>query len=185
MREAVNLPVAAYNVGGEYAMVEAAAANGWINRDAVINEALTSIPARRCRCDLELLGHGVGDAARGPMTVRSASSTVNSEAAFERAQAVTPGGVNSPVRAFDSSAGTPRFIARAGGAYLYDIDGNELRGPGVLVGPMLLSHAHPEVIRRRGRGGAARNLVLAHRPSPKLILLRRSSTGCPSSRSAW
>jgi porphobilinogen synthase len=46
------LPVAAYNVSGEYAMVEAAAANGWINRDAAINEALTSI--RRAGADLML-----------------------------------------------------------------------------------------------------------------------------------
>ena len=52
VREAVNLPVAAYNVSGEYAMVEAAAANGWINRDAVINEALTSI--RRAGADVIL-----------------------------------------------------------------------------------------------------------------------------------
>lgn len=80
------------------------------------------------------------------MTVRSASSTVNSEAAFERAQAVTPGGVNSPVRAFKSVGGTPRFIARASGAYLYDIDGNELVDLVCSWGPMLLGHAHPEVI---------------------------------------
>ena len=52
VREAVDLPVAAYNVSGEYAMVEAAAANGWINRDAVINEALTSI--RRAGADVIL-----------------------------------------------------------------------------------------------------------------------------------
>ncbi|HEU4909636.1 MAG TPA: porphobilinogen synthase, partial [Propionibacteriaceae bacterium] len=52
VREAVDLPVAAYNVSGEYAMVEAAAANGWINRDAAIKEALTSI--RRAGADLIL-----------------------------------------------------------------------------------------------------------------------------------
>ena len=50
------------------------------------------------------------------MTVRPASGTVRSEAAFERAQLVTPGGVNSPVRAFRSVGGTPRFIASASGA---------------------------------------------------------------------
>ena len=80
------------------------------------------------------------------MTVRSAASTLRSEAAFERAQAVTPGGVNSPVRAFKSVGGTPRFIARASGAYLYDIDGNELVDLVCSWGPMLLGHAHPEVI---------------------------------------
>jgi porphobilinogen synthase len=52
VREAVDLPVAAYNVSGEYAMVEAAAANGWIKRDGAINETLTAI--RRAGADLIL-----------------------------------------------------------------------------------------------------------------------------------
>lgn len=52
VRESVDLPVAAYNVSGEYAMIEAAAANGWIDRDAAISEALTSI--RRAGADLIL-----------------------------------------------------------------------------------------------------------------------------------
>ena len=52
VREAVDVPVAAYNVSGEYAMIEAAAANGWINRDAAIAEALTSI--RRAGADVVL-----------------------------------------------------------------------------------------------------------------------------------
>ena len=80
------------------------------------------------------------------MTVRPAGATVRSEAAFERAQTVTPGGVNSPVRAFRSVGGTPRFIASASGPYLYDIDGNELVDLVCSWGPMLLGHAHPEVI---------------------------------------
>ncbi|MCW2812443.1 MAG: hemL [Friedmanniella sp.] len=66
--------------------------------------------------------------------------------AFARAQTVTPGGVNSPVRAFLSVGGTPRFIARAQGAYLYDLDGNELVDLICSWGPMLLGHAHPEVL---------------------------------------
>jgi glutamate-1-semialdehyde 2,1-aminomutase len=80
------------------------------------------------------------------MTIRPATGTVRSEAAFVRAKAVTPGGVNSPVRAFRSVGGTPRFIARASGPYLYDIDGNELVDLVCSWGPMLLGHAHPEVI---------------------------------------
>ena len=52
VREAVNVPVAAYNVSGEYAMVEAAAAQGWINREPAINETLISI--RRAGADLIL-----------------------------------------------------------------------------------------------------------------------------------
>src|SRR4051795_4648645 len=80
------------------------------------------------------------------MTVRPAANTVRSQAAFERAQTVTPGGVNSPVRAFRSVGGTPRFIASASGPYLYDIDGNELVDLVCSWGPMLLGHAHPEVL---------------------------------------
>jgi glutamate-1-semialdehyde 2,1-aminomutase len=70
----------------------------------------------------------------------------NSAAAFARAQTVIPGGVNSPVRAFRSVGGSPRFIARANGAYLYDVDGNELVDLVCSWGPMLLGHAHPEVL---------------------------------------
>ena len=47
-----------------------------------------------------------------------------SQALFERASAVTPGGVNSPVRAFHSVGGTPRFMVRGEGPYLWDADGN-------------------------------------------------------------
>ena len=60
IREAVDVPVAAYNVSGEYAMVEAAAAQGWIDREPAINEIPDLHPAGRCGCDLELLGAGMG-----------------------------------------------------------------------------------------------------------------------------
>ena len=78
------------------------------------------------------------------MTVRPAAATVRSEAAFERAQTVTPGGVNSPVRAFRSVGGTPRFIASASGPYLYAL--TELVDLECSWGPMLLGHAHPDVL---------------------------------------
>jgi glutamate-1-semialdehyde 2,1-aminomutase len=87
------------------------------------------------------------------MTVRPAAGTVRSEAAFARAKTVIPGGVNSPVRAFRSVGGTPRFIARASGPYLYDIDGNELVDLVCSWGPMLLGHAHPEVVRAVAEAG--------------------------------
>jgi glutamate-1-semialdehyde 2,1-aminomutase len=54
--------------------------------------------------------------------------------------------VNSPVRAFNAVGGTPRFIAAAKGPYLYDLDGNELVDLVCSWGPMLLGHAHPEVL---------------------------------------
>ncbi len=70
-----------------------------------------------------------------------------SRALFDRARAVTPGGVNSPVRAFAAVGGTPRFIRSAAGAWLTDVDGNEYVDLICSWGPMLLGHAHPEVQR--------------------------------------
>jgi glutamate-1-semialdehyde 2,1-aminomutase len=58
---------------------------------------------------------------------------------------VTPGGVNSPVRAFNAVGGTPRFIRSAAGAWLTDVDGNEYVDLICSWGPMLLGHAHPDV----------------------------------------
>jgi glutamate-1-semialdehyde 2,1-aminomutase len=72
--------------------------------------------------------------------------TTASAELFARASAVTPGGVNSPVRAFNAVGGTPRFIESARGAYLTDADGNEYVDLVASWGPMLLGHAHPEVL---------------------------------------
>ena len=69
-----------------------------------------------------------------------------SQELFERAQAHIPGGVNSPVRAFKSVGGTPLFIERAEGAYIYDADGKRYTDYVGSWGPMILGHAHPEVI---------------------------------------
>ncbi|NPD05004.1 glutamate-1-semialdehyde 2,1-aminomutase [Nocardioides sp. zg-1308] len=73
------------------------------------------------------------------------TSTAASRALFDRARAVTPGGVNSPVRAFNAVGGTPRFITSASGAWLTDADGNDYVDLICSWGPMLLGHAHPEV----------------------------------------
>ncbi len=69
-----------------------------------------------------------------------------SQSLFEQAQKTIPGGVNSPVRAFKSVGGTPLFIERAEGAYLYDVDGNKYIDYVGSWGPMIAGHAHPEVI---------------------------------------
>ncbi len=69
-----------------------------------------------------------------------------SSALFHEAQRVIPGGVNSPVRAFKSVGGTPIFVERAKGAYLFDPDGNKLIDYINSWGPMILGHAHPKVI---------------------------------------
>ena len=78
-----------------------------------------------------------------------------------------PGGVNSPVRAFKAVGGTPVFITRGKGAYLYDVDGNSYLDYMASWGPAILGHAHPRIVKRiqsaAGRGlsfGAATELEL-------------------------
>ncbi len=69
-----------------------------------------------------------------------------SQALFDRAVAVTPGGVNSPVRAFRAVGGTPRFMVSGNGPYLTDADGREYVDLVCSWGPMILGHAHPAVV---------------------------------------
>ncbi len=72
--------------------------------------------------------------------------TSRSEELFAAAQQVIPGGVNSPVRAFRSVGGTPRFIARGQGAIIWDVDGNPYIDYVLSWGPLILGHAHPAVV---------------------------------------
>ena len=74
------------------------------------------------------------------------AATDNNQALFERAQRTIPGGVNSPVRAFRSVGGTPRFIQRAQGAYLWDANGQRYIDYLTSWGPMILGHGHPTVV---------------------------------------
>ena len=68
-----------------------------------------------------------------------------SQELFEKAVTLIPGGVNSPVRAFGSIGGTPRFIDRADGAYMYDVDGNKYLDFICSWGPMILGHNNPAI----------------------------------------
>jgi glutamate-1-semialdehyde 2,1-aminomutase len=77
-----------------------------------------------------------------------------SAALFARAQAVTPGGVNSPVRAFGAVGGVPRFMVRGTGPYLYDADGVEYVDLVCSWGPTILGHAHPAVVEAVRRASA-------------------------------
>jgi glutamate-1-semialdehyde 2,1-aminomutase len=72
--------------------------------------------------------------------------TTKSEALYQQAQTLIPGGVNSPVRAFRSVGGTPRFIERGEGAYVWDADGNRYIDYVLSWGPLTLGHAHPKVV---------------------------------------
>jgi glutamate-1-semialdehyde 2,1-aminomutase len=73
---------------------------------------------------------------------------------FARAQRVTPGGVNSPVRAFGAVGGTPRFMVRGSGPFVYDADGREYVDLVCSWGPMILGHAHPAVVEAVRRAAA-------------------------------
>lgn len=70
-----------------------------------------------------------------------------SEQIFAEAQNYIPGGVNSPVRAFQSVGSTPRMISRADGAKIFDIDGREYIDYVCSWGPMILGHNHPAIRR--------------------------------------
>ena len=127
-------------------MVEAAAANGWINREPAIDETLTSI--RRAGADVVLtywaLEWARNDPDDGPPGSRSQLGARPPPSRAPRQ--LIPGGVNSPgpglpLRRRDAALHRP-----GSGPYLYDVDGNELVDLICSWGPMLLGHAHPEVI---------------------------------------
>jgi glutamate-1-semialdehyde 2,1-aminomutase len=115
---------------------------------------------------------------------------------FERAQRYIPGGVNSPVRAFKGVGGTPIFIDRAEGAYLYDSEGRPYIDYVGSWGPMVLGHGHPEVVRavqqQAARGisyGAPTELEIEMaervcRLLPSIELLRLVNSGTEATMSA-
>ncbi|WP_333606582.1 glutamate-1-semialdehyde 2,1-aminomutase [Arsukibacterium sp.] len=119
-----------------------------------------------------------------------------SEQLFQRAQQTIPGGVNSPVRAFKSVGGTPVFIERADGAYLYDVDGKRYIDYIGSWGPMLLGHNHP-AIRQAVINAAANGLSfgapcpaeidmaeLVSKLVPSMEMLRMVSSGTEATMSA-
>ncbi|MEO6996687.1 MAG: glutamate-1-semialdehyde 2,1-aminomutase [Terracoccus sp.] len=90
-----------------------------------------------------------------PSTTHPATTAVSHSAALlERATAVIPGGVNSPVRAFRAVGGTPRFMASGKGPWLTDVDGNRYVDLICSWGPMILGHAHPDVLAAVNRAAA-------------------------------
>jgi glutamate-1-semialdehyde 2,1-aminomutase len=119
-----------------------------------------------------------------------------SEALFKEAQHYIPGGVNSPVRAFRAVGGTPRFIARAAGSKVYDVDGREYIDYVASWGPMILGHAHPEVVQavqraaERGTSDGApteTEVILARmicEAFPSIELVRLVSSGTEAAMSA-
>lgn len=116
--------------------------------------------------------------------------TARSESLFARAQQLLPGGVNSPVRAFRSVGGTPRFIDHGEGAYIWDADGNRYIDYVLSWGPLILGHAHEAVVAaitegaRRGTSYGAptalenelAELVIGTVPSIEMIRFVNSGT---------
>ncbi len=119
-----------------------------------------------------------------------------SDELFSRAQRIIPGGVNSPVRAFKAVGGSPRFIDRAAGSRVWDVDGREYLDYVGSWGPMILGHAHPEVveaIRRAAERGTsygapcAAEVELAERVTrafPSIEKVRFVSSGTEATMSA-
>ncbi len=121
---------------------------------------------------------------------------MHSDELFERARHRIPGGVNSPVRAFRGVGGTPRFIARASGCRMWDVDGNELIDYIGSWGPMIVGHTHPEVVEAltealaRGTSyGAPTGLEVELAETiagavPSMEMLRLTSSGTEATMSA-
>ncbi len=78
--------------------------------------------------------------------MHKSESHIRSENLYERALRVIPGGVNSPVRAFRAVGGSPLFISRGSGPYIFDVDGNRYIDFVGSWGPLILGHAHPQVL---------------------------------------
>jgi len=123
-------------------------------------------------------------------------SDLQSRALFERARAVIPGGVNSPVRAFRAVGGEPVFIARAEGARIYGEDGAAYVDYVGSWGPAILGHAHPDVVRAvqeaAARGlsfgaptaGEVRFAEAVRELYPSIAMLRTVSSGTEATMSA-
>ncbi|HEY8091796.1 MAG TPA: glutamate-1-semialdehyde 2,1-aminomutase [Polyangiaceae bacterium] len=119
-----------------------------------------------------------------------------SRALFERAARVIPGGVNSPVRAFRAVGGTPVFVSRAEGAYLFGADGRRYVDYVGSWGPMILGHAHPAVVEAvrdaatRGTSyGAPTELEVRYAEKvlslyPSMDMMRAVSSGTEATMSA-
>ena len=123
-------------------------------------------------------------------------NTQQSKAAFDEAKQYMPGGVNSPVRSFANVGGNPPFIARAEGSKIYDIDGNEYIDYVGSWGPMIVGHAHPQVVKAlqeavtRGTSYGAPTLwetdlaKLVQSVYPSIEVIRMVSSGTEATMSA-
>ncbi len=122
--------------------------------------------------------------------------TSKSKALFEKARQLLPGGVNSPVRAFGGVGGEPIFFDNAEGAYLIDVDGNRYVDYVLSWGPLILGHAHPDVVEAVQKAAARGTSYGAPNPyeielaelimqfMPNLEMLRFVNSGTEATMSA-
>jgi len=115
---------------------------------------------------------------------------------FKRARRYIPGGVNSPVRAFKAVGGSPIFIKSAKGSKIYDVDGNEYIDYVLSWGPLILGHAHPQVIKALQKAaekgtsyGAPTSLetelaIMIRRAFPTMEIVRMVNSGTEATMSA-
>ena len=188
------LPIAAYQVSGEYAMIKAAAAAGWLDERAAALEALVAHSSRRRRHGDHLLGrrrgaNGSGRPGDAPSARRGCSP---------RRERLIPGGVSSPVRAMRSvGRDYPLFVARGEGGWLFDVDGNRYVDWVLSWGPLIAGHAHPDVVeavtaaaapgttlRRADRGRAGAGSARWCAAVPTLEMVRFVSSGTEATMSA-
>ncbi len=106
------------------------------------------------------------------------SGAETNESLFERACRVTPGGVNSPVRAFKAVGGTPYFVVRGEGAYVTDIEGNRYLDYVQSYGASILGHAHPKVV-EAVRRAAGEGTTFGAPPHARSSSPKKSAPGCP------
>ena len=149
------VPLAAYNVSGEYSMVKAAAAERLARRTCRRLGIAHRHPPRRGVDPAHLLGPRrrwlAGEFAEQVDHVADSTPTRFQQAEKQSPpslgpSSLMPGGVNSPARAFGGVGGEPIFFDRGDGAYLYDLDGNRYIDYIGSWGPMILGHAHPQVV---------------------------------------
>jgi glutamate-1-semialdehyde 2,1-aminomutase len=107
---------------------------------------------------------------------QTASHGVRSSELYERACRVIPGGVSSPVRAFRAVGGTPLFIERGAGQYLYDVDGRRYLDVVNSWGALILGHAHPTVVAAMTQ--ACRDGTTFGAPCPAEVQLAERITAC-------
>ena len=180
-RAEVDVPVAAYHVSGEYAMIKAAAERGWIDGDAVALEHLTAIKRAGADLILTYLAREVAESLADEPLARSA--TDQRRRCSTGPQRVIPGGVNSPGAGLPVASAARRTSSPGPRA---PTSGTS-RAPRYLdlvqsYGAIIAGHAHPAIVEAVQRPRRPTAPPTARRPSARCCWPRRSASGCPSVR---